>query len=268
MKIILVLIIIILIVAAAYYYSTTTKNWFNAKGEYPEFPFKFEVFNKHGFQVLNQDPEEINSAGLLIQLNHPSPSITDSGLPSIRIRKNVGNASDVTNHETVKDIILDSQKFKISDLGSGLFVYMIAIPFNSDYFSITISGSNKERIDEIVAEIEKSFRFNHSISVDKLSVYVKSGHRDFSGNYFTSEIINSYGRLSGKELEIEFNKDTIIYIHNSYPDSTISQSEESFAEWITKHKSLIGNVGRLKVSGTYINGKLTASKIYQYNQGD
>ena len=158
MKIILILIAIILIIAAAYYHSTTTKNWFNAKGEYPEFPFAFKVFNENGFQVLNQDPAPETSAGLLIQLKTSSPSIIDSGLPEIRLRKNVGFANQVTSHETVKSITLDSQEFKMADLGSGLYIYTIAIPLGPDYFTIQISGGGQERIGEVLELIKTSFK--------------------------------------------------------------------------------------------------------------
>ena len=159
MKIILILIIIILIVATVYYYATTTKNWFNAKGEYPEFPFKFEVFNEHGFQVLNQDPEEINSAGLLIQLNTLSPSLINNSLPNIRLRKNIDLPETMMIE---KGIILDSKTFGISDIGSGLFVYVISIPLSPDHFTITVSGSSKERIDEVLTLLQKSFKFKYS----------------------------------------------------------------------------------------------------------
>ena len=162
MKIILVLIVIILIVAAMYYHSTTTKNWFNAKGEYPQFPFKFKIFNRSGYEITNTPPAKHNSSALDIRLNEFSQSIPPESL-GLSIHKNIGELEYsifISNHPTSKNITLDSKVFKIAEISSSSpSVVAISIPINQDFFQIEVSGQSKDRINEIVAEIEKSFKF-------------------------------------------------------------------------------------------------------------
>lgn len=126
MKIFVLSIIIIVVVVVMYYYPSN-KNWFNKDGEYSDFPFAFKIFNKNGYEIVREVPVNENMSIVSINLKELSSTISEQ-LPQIQINKNFGNPEDLTSHELIKEIILDSRKFKMADVGSGVFIYVIQIP--------------------------------------------------------------------------------------------------------------------------------------------